>query len=174
MFTTTSTTDKEPKQTNNDKANTDENDKTEGDKTEPSVDNIDSMLDGERQRNKCDNWIKLDKTAKLQRLHLFAETYGKQHSMPSKDIKLLKNFFNSCLDKNKLAKSKDVVYNKEEMKIISIPALHFNQLNHNFTLKIMDTKRVSTLKSLTPKRIVTDNHEKIPSKTSSTENESGK
>jgi hypothetical protein len=81
--------------------------------------------------------------------------------MPTKDIKLLKNFFNSCLDKNKLSKSKDVAYNKEEMKIISIPALHFNQLTHNFTLKIMDTKRVSTLKSLTPKRIVSDNNEKI-------------
>ena len=69
---------------------------------------------------------------------------------------MLKNFFKSCLDKNKLAKSKDVVYNKEEMKIISIPSLHFNQLNHNFTLKIMDTKRVSTLKSLTPKRMVSE------------------
>jgi|SaaInlV_150m_DNA_3_1039698.scaffolds.fasta_scaffold03855_2 hypothetical protein len=161
MFTTTSTTDKEPKQKNNDKSNTDVNDKPDGDKTDESVDNIDSMLDMERQRNKCDNWIKLDKTAKLQRLHLFAETYGKQHSMPTKDIKLLKNFFNSCLDKNKLSKSKDVAYNKEEMKIISIPALHFNQLTHNFTLKIMDTKRVSTLKSLTPKRIVSDNNEKI-------------
>jgi hypothetical protein len=168
MFTTISTTDKEPKQTNNDNSDNVKTDIT--DITEPPVDNIDSMLERERQRNKCDNWIKLDKTAKLQRLHLFAETYGKQHSMPSKDIKLLKNFFNSCLDKNKLSKSKDVVYNKEEMKIISIPALHFNQLNHNFTLKIMDTKRVSTLKSLTPKRIVSDNHEKIPSKTSSIEN----
>ena len=165
MFTTTSTTDTEPKQTNNDNP-----DNNEIDETEPPVDNIDSMLDRERQRNKCDNWIKLDKTAKLHRLHSFAETYGRDHSMPSKDIKLLKNFFNSCLDKNKLSKSKDVVYNKEEMKIISIPALHFNQLNHNFTLKIMDTKRVSTLKSLTPKRIMSDNHEKIPSKTSSTEN----
>ena len=160
MFTTTAITDKEPIQSNNDKQDNDETDQTE-----PPIDNIDSMLERERQRNKTDNWIKLDKTAKLQRLHLFAETYGKQHSMPIKDIKLLKNFFNSCLDKNKLSKSKDVVYNKEEMKIISIPALHFNQLNHNFTLKIMDTKRVSTLKSLTPKRIVTDNHEKIPSNT---------
>ena len=118
----------------------------------PSTDNIDKMLDRERQRNTRDNWIKLDKTAKIQKLHVFAETYGKDHAMPSKDIKLLKNFFNSCLDKNKLSKSKDVVYNKDEMKIVSIPALHFNQLSHNFTLKIMDTKRVSTLKSLTPKR----------------------
>jgi|TARA_B110000503_G_C7103927_1_gene395067 hypothetical protein len=167
MFTTTATTDKEPIQSNNDKQANDETDKTE-----PPIDNIDSMLERERQRNKTDNWIKLDKTAKLQRLHLFAETYGKQHSMPTKDIKLLKSFFNSCLDKNKLAKSKDVVYNKEDMKIISIPSLHFNQLSHNFTLKLMDTKRVSTLKSLTPKRIMQENDETIPSpgKTCSTEN----
>ncbi len=120
--------------------------------TAESADNIDKMLDRERQRNTRDNWIKLDKTSKIQKLHVFAETYGKEHGMPSKDIKLLKNFFNNCLDKNKLSKSKDVVYNKDEMKIVSIPALHFNQLSHNFTLKIMDSKRVSTLKSLTPKR----------------------
>lgn len=118
----------------------------------PTTDNIDKMLERERQRNTRDNWIKLDKTSKIQKLHVYAETYGKEHGMPSKDTKLLKNFFIACLDKNKLSKSKDVVYNKDEMKIISIPALHFNQTTHNFTLKITDTKRVSTLKSLTPKR----------------------
>lgn len=136
----------------------------EKDSLEMTFDNIDKILDIERQRNKCDNWIKLDKTAKLHRLHSFAETYGKEHSMPSKDIKLLKNFFNNCLDKNKLSKSKDVVYNKEDMKIISIPALHFNQVSHNFTLKILDTKRVSTLKSLTPKRIIEDTEESTSNK----------
>ena len=129
-------------------------------KIENTLDSIDSILEHERQKNKKDNWIKLDKTAKLQRLHTFAESYGKQHSMPSKDIKMLKNFFKDCLDKNKLAKSKDIVYNKEEMKIISIPSLYFNQLNHNFTLKITDTKRVSTLKSLTPKRISSEVNKK--------------
>jgi len=118
-----------------------------------TIDDIDHILERERQQNKRDNWIKLDKTAKIQKLHVYAETYGKDNSLPSKDVKLLKNFFISCLDKNKLSKSKDVVYNKEEMKIISIPALHFNKISHNFTLKIIDTKRVSTLKSLTPKKI---------------------
>jgi len=129
-----------------------ENEMTESNDELPT-NNIDKMLDRERQRNTRDNWIKLDKTAKIQKLHVYAETYGKEHGMPAKDIKLLKNFFNSCLDKNKLSKSKDVVYNKDEMKIVSIPALHFNQLSHNFTLKITDVKRVSTLKSLTPKRM---------------------
>jgi len=32
--------------------------------------------------------------------------------------------------------------------------LHFNNTTKNYTLRIMDTKRVSTLKSLTPKRVV--------------------
>ena len=137
-----------------------ENEIIKEDRIENTLDSIDSILEHERQKNKKDNWIKLDKTAKLQRLHTFAESYGKQHSMPSKDIKMLKNFFKDCLDKNKLAKSKDIVYNKEEMKIISIPSLYFNQLNHNFTLKITDTKRVSTLKSLTPKRIPSEVNKK--------------
>lgn len=129
---------------------------TTGDKPiskEEILDNIDEILERERQQNKRDNWVKLGKPAKIQRLHAFSETYGKEHSMPAKDVKQLKNFFINCLDKNKLNKTKDVVYNKEEMKIVSIPALHFNKLTHNFTLKITDVKRVSTLKSLTPKRV---------------------
>jgi hypothetical protein len=58
-----------------------------------------------------------------------------------------------CLEKNKLNKTKDVLYDKEKNDIVSIPALHFNVISRSFTLKITDTKRVSTLKSLTPKRV---------------------
>ncbi len=65
----------------------------------------------------------------------------------------MKTFFVDCLEKNKLKKTKDVVYNKEKGQITSIPALHFNSNSHSFTLRIIDTKRVSTLKSLTPKRV---------------------
>jgi len=164
MFTSTAPTANKEEQKDNEIVKEEKIEEKKEEKIENTLDSIDSMLDRERQKNKTDNWIKLDKTAKLQRLHTFAESYGKQHSMPTKDVKLLKNFFKSCLDKNKLAKSKDVVYNKEEMKIISIPSLHFNQLNHNFTLKIMDTKRVSTLKSLTPKRMaseITENNKEL-------------
>lgn len=115
------------------------------------VNDLDKILEQEKQRNKGEVWIKLDKTVKIQKLHEFAERYGKEHSLSAKDLKLLKTFFKSCLDKNKLKKAKDVVYNKENRIINSIPALHFNQLTKNFTLKLLD-KRVSTLKSLTPKK----------------------
>tara|TARA_B100000282_G_C31727605_1_gene489260 strand:+ start:1203 stop:1658 length:456 start_codon:yes stop_codon:yes gene_type:complete len=114
------------------------------------VKQLDDILEKEKIRNKGDVWIKLDKTDRYQRLLEYADKHGKENNMSSKDLKLLKTFFKSCLDRNKLNKSKDVVYNKEERVILSIPALHYNQVTKNFTLKIMDNKRVSTLKSLTP------------------------
>jgi len=119
---------------------------------ETKYNEIDRLLEKEKIRNKCDNWNKIDKTVKIQKLHQFAERYGKDHGYPSKDIKLLKVFFVDCLEKNKLQKTKDVTYDKGKQEIDAIPALHFNQATHNFTLRIIDTKRVSTLKSLTPKR----------------------
>jgi hypothetical protein len=121
--------------------------------------NIDAMLENEKQKNKSDSWNKLDKTVKIQKLHAFAEKYGKDNAFPVKEVKNLKAFFVSCLNKAKLQKTKDVVYEKESGEITSIPALFFNSITHNFTLKIMDAKRVSTLKSLTPKRITEKNKE---------------
>ena len=115
---------------------------------------MDKLLENEKQKNKTESWTKLDKTIKLQKLTAFAEKYGKDNGLPVKEIKQLHAFFGDCLEKNKLQKIKDVVYDKETREINSIPALHFNTINQHFTLKIIDSKRVSTLKSLTPKRIV--------------------
>jgi hypothetical protein len=121
--------------------------------------NLDAILETEKQKNKSDSWNKLDKTVKIQKLHAFAEKYGKDNAYPAKEVKNLKVFFVDCLNKAKLQKTKDVVYEKESGEITSIPALFFNSITHNFTLKIMDSKRVSTLKSLTPKRITEKNKE---------------
>jgi hypothetical protein len=113
---------------------------------------IDEMLDNEKRHNKTESWIKLNKTEKIQKLHQYAEKYGKDNGLPAKDIRNLKTFFTESLNNNKLQKAKDVVYDKEERVITNIPSLHFNIGPRNFTLKIMDTKRVSTIKSLTPKK----------------------
>ena len=113
---------------------------------------LDLLLEKEKQNNKADSWNKLDKTVKTQALHSFAETYGKDKSLSAKDVKTLKMFFSDCLKTNKLNKTKDVKYDKDARAVLSVPALSYNTSNHNFTLKNTDTKRVSTLKSLTPKR----------------------
>ncbi len=117
-----------------------------------SSSNLDELLEREKQNNKADSWNKLDKTVKTQALHAFAETYGKDNSLSAKDVKSLKMFFSDCLKTNKLNKTKDVKYDKDTRTILSVPALSYNTTNHNYTLKNTDAKRVSTLKSLTPKR----------------------
>lgn len=120
---------------------------------------VDQLLEKEKQHNKTESWNKLDKTIKIQKLHGFAEKYGREHSLAIKDVKTLKTFFKDCLEKNKLQKTKDVIYDKDNHEIQSIPSLFFHPVNRNFTLKIIDPKRVSTLKSLTPKRTTVTNHD---------------
>jgi hypothetical protein len=129
--------------------------------TETNYNTIDQLLEKEKLRNKTETWNKLDKSAKIQKLHAFAEKYGKEHALPSKDIKNLKVFFIECLDKGKHQKAKDVVYDKEAQELSSIPALFFNMTGRNFTLKIVDSKRVSTLKSLTPKRDLSEKNKEM-------------
>jgi uncharacterized protein YfaQ (DUF2300 family) len=131
---------------------------SESTNAESSYTSIDNLLEKEKISNKSETWTKLDKTVKTQKLHIFAEKYGKDHTIPVKDVKSLKQFFTDCLDKNKLQKTKDVTYDKDKGTITSIPALHFNITNRAFTLKNLDTKRVSTIKSLTPRRTTEKSH----------------
>lgn len=123
-----------------------------------TTNNVDSFLETEKQKNKVDSWNKLDKTMKIQKLHVYAEKYAIEQG---KDVTQLKRFFIDALEKGKFQKTKDVIYDKENQVIASIPALLYNTATNNYTLRIMDPKRVSTLKSLTPKRISEKNKESI-------------
>ncbi len=110
---------------------------------------IEDFLDNEKIQNRKEAWNKLDRTTKLQKLHQFAEIYGKEKALPMKEVKILKQFFKTSLEKRKLQKTKEVVYDKQTGVIKSIPGLMFNNTSNQYTLRNMD-KKVSTLKSLTP------------------------
>jgi hypothetical protein len=119
---------------------------------ETNLSALEDLLETEKQNNKLEAWNKLDKTSRVQKLHAFAEKYGKEHGLPVREIKNLKVFFTQSLDKGKLNRAKDVVYDRETREVRSVPALHFNNEAKAFTLKNLDDKRVSTLKCLTPSR----------------------
>lgn len=123
---------------------------SESDGQKPPL-NIDDILENENIQNKKETWNKLNKTLKLQKLHHFSEKYGKDRNYSAKEIKLLKHFFVDALEKKKLQKTKDVVYDKSTQEILDVPGLSFNPASKKFTLRT-DPKHVSTLKSLTPKR----------------------
>jgi hypothetical protein len=113
---------------------------------------IDQILENEKQQNKAEAWNKLDKTVKMQKLHAYADKYGRDHGYSAKGTHDLKVFFSGCLERNKLQKTKEVIYDKERGEITAIPALALNATTGAFTLKVLDKQRVSTLKALTPLR----------------------
>jgi hypothetical protein len=111
--------------------------------------NLDKFLDNEKTNNKNDQWCKLDKTVKTQKLLAFAEAYKKENELDEEEAQILIKFFKDCLDKKKLARVKDVIYDKVTGEIKEIPALLHSK--RHFTLKNVE-KRVSTIKSLTLKK----------------------
>lgn len=113
---------------------------------------IDQILDNENCHNKTEAWNKLNKTLKIQKLHAFSEKFGIENDYTPLEIIQLKTFFSESLEKKKLQKTKEVIYDKLTQEVKDVPGLFYNQSNHSFTIRA-DTKRISTLKSLTPKRI---------------------
>lgn len=117
----------------------------------------DELLEHEKHTNQNDNWNKLDKTMKLQKLYTYADIYAEKNNLSKEQLSALKLFFRDATEKGKFQKAKDVVYNKTTHEIDDILSLHWNDTTHNFTLRNLDTKKVSLLKSLTPKRVTTKN-----------------
>lgn len=116
-----------------------------------NMSNLDKFLENEKNNNKNEPWSKLDKTARIQKITTFIEIYKEEQQMDVEECKLLATFLKDCLDRKRLTRVKDVVYDKTTGLIKEIPSLHYNKVNKHFTLKNMD-KRVSTLKSLPPKK----------------------
>lgn len=118
-----------------------------------NVDNLDAFLEKEKTANMGDPWSKLDKTAKIKKIIIFAEKYRDDQNMTPSEYDSLLVFLKDCLDRKRLSRVKDVVYDKVTGEIKEIPALHFNKGSNHFTLKNIDKQRTSTLKSLPPKKV---------------------
>ena len=115
------------------------------------ISNLDKFLEDEKNTNKAEPWCKLDKTIKTKKMQDFVEVYKNENSLDQEEEKLLITFLKDCLDRKKLQKVKDVNYDKINGKITEIPALSYTKSTKHFTLKNLE-KRVSTLKSLAPKK----------------------
>lgn len=122
-----------------------------------NVDNLDAFLEREKVANNGDPWSKLDKTAKIRKLVVFVEQYKEEHNMNSDESDVLLAFLKDSLDRKRLSRVKDVIYDKTSGLIKEIPSLHFNKASTHFTLKNTDKQRTSTLKSLPPKKIKAKN-----------------
>jgi len=113
--------------------------------------NIDQILENEKAMNKNKPWSKLGKSSKLKKLNAFVTAYVSEHKLSKADKIVLKQYLLLCLDRKKLSRAKDVLYDSSAGRIKDIPGLSFNKTTSKFTLKKVDKKN-STLKGLAPKR----------------------
>ena len=120
-------------------------------KSSNDLSNLDKFLENEKNNSKNEPWCKLDKTIKTKKMSDYVEIYKKDKNLNKEETKLLADFLKDCLDRKRLQRVKDVVYDKTLGVIKEIPALSYTKATKHFTLKNID-KRVSTLKSLTPKK----------------------
>lgn len=120
-------------------------------KSSNDLSNLEKYLESEKSNNVNDPWCKLNKTIKSKKLQEFVEQYKAQHNMSDDEAATMLTFLKDCVDRKKLQRVKDVIYDKTTGVIKDIPGLQYVKLTKHFTLKNVD-KRVSTLKSLTPKK----------------------
>ena len=121
-------------------------------KSSNDLTNLDKFLEDDKNNNQNEPWCKLDKTVKIKKVFYYADEYSKKINLTSEEDGALRAFLRDCLDRKKLQRVKDVEYDKTTGEIKDIPALAFNKSTNHFTLKNMDKQRVSTLKSLPPKK----------------------
>lgn len=120
-------------------------------KSENDMSNLDKFLEDEKNNNVNEPWCKLNKTVKTKKLIEYVEKYKTDKCLDDEEEKLLTIFLKDCLDRKKLQRVKDVDYDKTTGEIKDVPALLYNKSTNHFTLKNID-KRISTLKSLPPKK----------------------
>lgn len=97
-------------------------------------------------------WSKLDKMSKIDKLNDYVERIKEKEGLSMKEKLELKQFLRNCVDRKKIQKSKDIIYDKENGIIKEIPILQIVKKGQKrFTLKQTD-KKDSTLKNLSLSR----------------------
>jgi hypothetical protein len=120
-------------------------------KSANDLNNLEKFLEEEKINNTNEPWCKLNKTIKYKKLIEYVKIYKSEKKLDESESQLLTNFLKDSLDKKKLSRVKDVIYDKNIGIVKEIPALTYIKATKHFTLKNID-KRISTLKSLAPKK----------------------
>ena len=119
------------------------------DSSKKNSDNLLDFLNKESELNSQKPWNKLGKGTKIKKLNEYAEKYSKEHKYSQSKQESLREYLLKCLDRKKLQRIKDIIYDKVKGEIKTVPGLIFQK--NKFTIKRGDKKN-NTLKGLAPLR----------------------
>ncbi len=125
-----------------------------------NMDTLEKFLDESTETSKTERWNRLDLTIKLQKVKEFISVYKEENKHTDEEADALFRYLKDCLDKKKLTRVKDVVYDNDQDKLVSIPGLQYNKTSKKYTIKNADSKKGSVLSRLPQKKAKTLKKEK--------------
>jgi len=109
--------------------------------------NINTALDTEKT-DKPATWNKLPKSDKAMCLNTYVSSVlSTEYELTDSELVAAKEYLRSAIDRKKLQKNKDVVF--ENGELLKVNGIIFNKQTRKFTLKESE-KKPSTLKNLAP------------------------
>jgi|UniRef100_A0A6C0D1S2 hypothetical protein len=110
-----------------------------GTNIEPTMDTneekINMFLSMDMEKNKKGVWSKLSKTEKVKKIKNYIKTtLLKEHNLTEGEIITANKFFSLLMDRKKLSKNNELMYNQENGLIESIEGLTFNTETRKFTI----------------------------------------
>ena len=114
-----------------------------------SDEQIKDMLTKEKEDVYKQNWNKLDLGMKINRLKIHLDELEIKYSLNSEQKEKLRILLMGACSSGNLNKISEIVYDKEECKVISIKNLTLNEETNEFKLEIVESKKtkVSSSKS---------------------------
>jgi hypothetical protein len=97
--------------------------------------NIDEILNQEMESNKKMQWNKLNKSNKLVLLKSFSSDHCKDKNYNKEIEDILIDFLTVSLERKRITKIKDIIYDTKSGVIKDIPNLSFDPIKNKFTLR---------------------------------------
>ena len=117
------------------------------DSDKSNTQNIDNVLDNEIKSNKHKPWNKLAKNIKIKLLKEYSQIFCLEKKYNDAIKKTLIAYLIKSLERKKLTKVKEIVYDCENNVIKSIPSLSYDTIKNKFTLRSVSDKKKSTIKN---------------------------
>lgn len=110
-----------------------------GTNIEPTLDTneekINMFLSMDMEKNKKGVWSKLSKTEKVKKIKNYIKTtLLKEYNLTESEVLNANKFFSLLMDRKKLSKNNELLYNQEIGLIESIEGLTFNPETRKFTI----------------------------------------
>ena len=125
-----------------------------GTNIEPTLDSneekINMFLSMDMEKNKKGVWSKLSKTEKVKKIKNYIKNVlAKEHDLTEAELLYANKFFSLWMDRKKLSKNNELIYNQDVGLIEGIVGLSFNVETRKFTINsVVDKPKKKTVKNI--------------------------